>query len=55
MINVFNFVLVAGELPGHLQSTSEVPLSKGAKPPNAQTGPCDELALVPGFTRLQLG
>lgn len=38
-------LLVAGEVPGHLESNAEEPLSRVLNP---QIGPCDELATRPG-------
>lgn len=35
-------------LVGHIQSTAVVPLSKVPIPPDAQSGPCNELAIHPG-------
>lgn len=47
-------VLVAGEKPGHPQSTAEVLLSKELNPSNAGSVPCKELA-THAFTRTQQG
>lgn len=33
-------------MPGHIQRTDEVPLSKVQNPPNAQKGPCNALATL---------
>lgn len=50
---------VAGEVPGNLQNTALVPLSKVLNPPNALIGPSDELQAHPwmylAFACRQLG